>query len=77
MDYLPFMYAQQWILMSQKPMPLASYDTIVNPFDIFTWCFTFAAIILQFILLILLQNIWCRVSGKPKPKDYIYEGVDK
>ena len=76
-DYLDYMYCHQYILGSKKPVPIASYDTIVNPFDFFTWICTFASIISQFLLLLLLQNIWCHVSGKVKPEDYVYEGFIK
>ena len=74
---LDYMYCHQYILGSKKPVPIASYDTIVNPFDFFTWICTFASIISQFLLLLLLENIWCHVSGKIKPVDYVYEGFVK
>ena len=76
-DYLDYMYCNQYIFASKKPVPIPSYDTIINPFDLFTWTCTFAAIISQFLLLLLLQNIWCHVSGKVKPEDYVYEGFVK
>ena len=75
-DYLPYMYANHFILASRRPKPVASYDTIVNPFDLVTWGLTFLIIIMQFILLLLLQNIWSKASGAPNPDDYIYEGAD-
>ena len=60
--------------MSRKPKPVASYDTIVNPFDYSTWGFTFVSIVVQFFLLLMVQNVWTKVSGRVNPEDYIYEG---
>ena len=74
-DYLPYMYAHNIILASRRPKPVASYDTIVNPFDLVTWGLTFLIIIIQFLLLLLLQNVWSKASGAPNPDDYIYEGT--
>ena len=68
------MYAHNWALQSRRPKQVASYDTIVNPFDHFTWGFTFLSIVIQFLLLLLIQNVWSKASGAPNPDDYIYEG---
>ena len=73
-DYLPYMYTHQWMLQSRKPQPVATYNTILNPFDYYTWVFTFLCILVQFVLLLIVQNIWSKLSGRPNPKDYIYEG---
>ena len=75
--YLPYMYADQWLLRSRKPKPVASYDTIVNPFDYYTWGFTFLTIFIQFSLLLVAQNVWSKASGGHNPNDYIYEGRAK
>ena len=68
------MYAYEIILASQKPKEITSYDTIVIPFDNYIWCFTFCCIIIQFLLLVMMQNLWSYVTGTIKPDDYIFEG---
>ena len=73
-DYLPYMHTYRWLLQSRLPRPVASFDTIVNPFDYLTWGFTFLVIVIQFLFLLLLQNVWSEVSGRRNPGDYIYEG---
>ena len=73
-DYLPYMHSYQWILQSRLPRPVASYDTIVNPFDYITWVFTLLSIVMQFLLLLVMQNVWSRVTGRLSPEDYIFEG---
>ena len=73
-DYLHFMYEHEYFLASRKPQQIASYDTIVHPFDIYVWGFTFTTIIAQFILLLITQNLWSYATGKPNPQDYIFQG---
>ena len=73
-DYLPYMATYEWMLSSRRPKPIASYDTILNPFDYHTWGFTFLSIVIQFCFLIVVQNLWTKISGRPNPDDYIYEG---
>ena len=73
-DYLHFMYDQPYIMISARPREISSYDTISYPFDIYTWGFTFGAILTQFVLLLVIQNLWSKAMGKNNPQDYIYEG---
>ena len=75
-DYLPYMHTYEWMMQSRLPEPVASYDTIVNPFDYHTWGFTFLSVVVQFFLLLLMQNVWSRSVGRPNPDDYIYEGLE-
>ena len=74
MDYLQYMYDQPWIMLSAKPREISSYDTISYPFDVYTWGFTYSLIIAQFMLLVVMQNLWSNATGKLKPKDYLYQG---
>ena len=74
-DYLHFMHVQPWCVFTAKPRAISSYDTIIYPFDIYTWGFTFGLIATQFALLLMMQNLWSNVIGKSNPQDYIYEGL--
>ena len=73
-DFLPAMYAQENLLASQRPKEIASYDTIVLPFDKYIWFITFSCIFGQFLLLVAMQNLWSYVTGASNPDDYIFEG---
>ena len=73
-DYLYCMYHHPWVILSKKPGQIASYDTIVYPFDFFTWIFTFSIIITEFIFLIGVQNLWSYASGEGNPRDYVFQG---
>ena len=76
-DYLDFMYERQVLMMSRRPRPIVSYDTIIHPFDYQTWLFTFTLIIVEFILLLLMQKLWSQVSGKPGPSDHVFQGLKR
>ena len=76
-SHLPYMYHRSFHLISAKPKQIHVYDTIINPFDNYIWCFTFVCIGLQFALLCIMQHLWSQISGEIRITDYIYEGVDE
>ena len=69
------MYDRPYILASARPKPIVTYDSIVYPFDLQVWGFTFACIMTQFLLLQVMQYVWCKNSGTPNKINYIYEGA--
>ena len=73
-DYLPAMSMYEYIMGSKKPEEIATYDTIIYPFDAATWLFTICSILSEFLLLILAQNLWSYIYKSKTPDDYIYEG---
>ena len=73
-DYLPYMYEHQFIITSGRPRKIVSYNSIFDPFDAYVWGFSIGLIIAEFILLLVMQNLWSIVSAKPNPHDYIYQG---
>ena len=70
------MYDHPYFMVSSRPEQIACYDTIVYPFDFYVWVFTFGIIIAQFILLLIAQNLWSFATGKPNPRDYIFQGFN-
>ena len=69
------MYEQRILLMTKKPDEIAAFDTIVYPFDFYIWGFTFSCILVKFILLLVIQNVWHKVTETSNPIDYVYEGL--
>ena len=69
------MYEERWDIIFPRPREIISYDTIIYPLDFWVWVSIFSIIIAEFILLIIMQNLWAIASGKPKPQDYIFEGL--
>ena len=74
-DYLPYMFQESGILMSALPRPIVTYDSIVYPFDQLVWGSTFACIIAQFLLLQVMQYVYCKASDTPNHIEYVYSGV--
>ena len=68
------MYMFESFLATKKPEAIASYDSIIIPFDKYVWSFTFGCIIVQFLLLVVMQYLYSHVTGTKFRKDFIYEG---
>ena len=73
-DYLSPMYMNEYVMASKKPSEIATYDTIVYPFDSYCWLFTICSILAEFLLLVFAQNLWCSMNDKNYQDDHIYEG---
>ena len=73
-DYLPYMHTYKWVLQSRRPKPVASHGPYVTTYDNYTWGFNILSLVVKFFLLLLVQNMWSKVSGGANPQDYIYEG---
>ena len=74
-DFLPVMYLSQTVITSQKPKEITTYDMLIIPFDKYVWSFTLGCIITQFLLLVMMQNLWSNVTGTSNPNDYVFEGL--
>ena len=74
-EYLPAMFTFEYIIHSKTPGIIASYDTIIIPFDGYVWLFTTISMIAQFLVLSFMQSIWPRISGK-NSKNYNFEGLN-
>ena len=73
-DYLPPMYIFELFFASKKPGELATFDSIVIPFDKYVWAFMFGCICAQFLLLVLMQQLYSIVADTRNSIDFIYEG---
>ena len=73
-DFLPNMYIYEFVMQSKKPHVMASFDTIIHPFDSFTWIFSLASMLAVFGTLLLMQNRWLRVRGQSNNVNFMYEG---
>ena len=74
-DYLPAMDMFEYVMASKKPEEIASYDTIIIPFDKYVWSFIFGCMCAQFLLLVIMQHLYSNVTGTSNPTDFIYEGL--
>ena len=76
-DFLPNMYVYEFGMQSKKPHEMASFDTIIYPFDSLTWIFSLASMLAVFGTLLLMQNRWLRVSGESNNSNFMFEGPEK
>ena len=74
LTYLPWMYYRDMVWVSKKRSPIASYDGIVRPFDMYTWSFILGVMLAVFLLLRVMEKLWPFVSGQQDTKNYLYEG---
>ena len=75
-DNLPWMSVYQWPIQNIKPKEIASFDTLMYPFDNYTWAFVFGAIVGEFIILIIMQLVWSGLVRKSTPRDFVYQGEE-
>ena len=68
------MHMYEYIMKSKKPHEIATYDTIVYPYDAYIWIFIIVTMLAQFLALHILQRTWSFLSGQPNPRHYIFEG---
>ena len=68
------MYMYEYIMGSKKPEEIATYDTIIYPFDAASWLCILCSILSEFLILFLAQNLWFIIYSNKNPDDYIYEG---
>ena len=73
-DYLPWMYVFELSLTSRRPEEIASYDTLIYPFDSYIWCFIIGATLVTFTLLLTMQKLWNHIYGKSFTFDHIFKG---
>ena len=74
-EYLPWMFVLTFPIGSQLPYKINSYDTLMNPFDVYIWIFTIAASICVFLTLVLIQGLWTRTSEDPLPHGWLFQDV--
>ena len=74
LEYLPWMYSVQNILLTPKERPVPSYSTLVRPLSVAVWAWTSGSFITVFGVLVLMQKCWSLASGQPPPQDYIFKG---
>ncbi len=72
-DFLPAVYQENWHLETAPPRVIASYETLIFPFDKWIWSYlwiTLAGIAILAIGMLLLKKTITRGSY-----DYVLEGM--
>ena len=64
----------EWHIENIMPKEMASFRTLLYPFDTFTWVFVFGVAVGEFAVLIIMQLVWSYVAKQPNHKDFVYQG---
>ena len=73
-DYLPWMYFHEFVIIARKPSEISSFMALVYPLDLLTWILYLLGTIVIFLILIIMQKLWSRVSGEAYFPEYLYQG---
>ena len=74
-DYLPWMFVYELSMTSQRPGEVASYDTLIYPFDSYIWKFITLATLVTFSYLLATQKLWNNIHGGTLTPDIIFRGI--
>ncbi len=76
MDFLPHIYKENWHLETAPPRVIASYETLIIPFDGWMWMFLLIALVGIIAVLLLVQQIWrCFLRGEEQyTKSHVSDG---
>ena len=74
-DYLPWMYMYTFPFCSRRPKEVASFFTIIRPFDGYTWMAAIIASAIFYLTLVATQTLYAYRSGRPFQTDHLYEGI--
>ena len=68
-DFLPYMFAYEFVIMTRKPLQVPEYEALIYPFDRYIWIFMFSSMAVVSCTLAMLQYIWSTGPGEASPKD--------
>ena len=72
--YLPRMYTHELFIGTKQPKEIASYETLSFPFDAHVWASILAVVIIELVILITIQRVWCIGLEEGLTLNLIYEG---
>ena len=75
-DYLPWMYFYEFVIMGRKPLEISSFLSPLYPLDSSTWVFSLLGTIVMFLILISMHKLWSHASGENSLPDYVYQGYN-
>ena len=73
-DLLPWMYMREAIFIGQRLRPVSDYFGLIYPFELAIWAWAIGSIVAVFLMLWVIQKLWCLTSGESLPPEYVYQG---
>ena len=58
-SYLPRMYTHEIYIATKEPKEIASYETLSFPFDTYVWYSILGVVIIELVILVTIQRVWC------------------
>ena len=74
-DYLPHLYVYNYLVISQKPQQITSFDALYYPVDKYIWCFTISSALTILLLLVIMQKCWNHASGQNPLEGWLFQGI--
>ena len=68
-DFLPYMFSYEFLIMTGKPIQTPAYETLIHPFDRYIWIFIFAFILFVSCALTAIEKVWLLGPGRDSQKN--------
>ncbi len=72
-DFLAYMYENQFLMATAKPKPVKTYDTLLFPFDWFIWGLVAAVTVAQIVALVIVDG----VAGGASTSDCVFHSTNR
>jgi hypothetical protein len=69
------MFLYEYVVATAKAKEIASYDTLLYPFDIYIWSFIVTMTILEIAILLAIEHFWKATTGINSSRSFIFEGT--
>jgi hypothetical protein len=69
------MFAYEFLVSTPKEGEMASFDTLLYPFDIYIWSFIMTLILLQISLMLMVEHLWLKTTNVHSSQIYIFESM--
>jgi hypothetical protein len=57
------MFVYEFVIETQMPQEVSSYDTLIIPFDNYIWSFVISLTLVEVIFLMVLEFLWQNTTG--------------
>ena len=74
-DFLPYMFCYEIVIVGANPSEKFLLMTLFAPFDLHTWIFTFGLTIAAFLVLVSIQKLGSDFSNDESHTDYIFQDL--
>ena len=73
-EYLPWQFQWHFVVQSQKPFEIVTFNSLLRPFDNITWGLLLGFSVFVFCFLVFIQKLWIHTTGEKPPNGWIFQG---